>query len=291
MNRWDYFSSSNELFFEDVQPPYIIQDESSFRAEGGFPLGLHSKFYAGLAYSGASDEYYPSDRYSKEDKPDKTNFKTFVSQVGIETNSLNYKQYATEGTHQSINGKFVSGKEYYYPGSTAVFDKKTQITHNYLQLTTHTLRYYGLGKHITLGTYFEGAISSKDLFTTYKATKLSAPGFSPTPHSKSLFLSNFHANNYVSGGLKAIYQFSPAMHFRVEGYAFLPINEVLETSDHSPIKSDKLFNNYYLQGMTSLVYQTGIGPISLSLNYYEKEGTELYLTLNFGYILFNKRGL
>ena len=291
MNRWDYFSSSNELFFEDVQPPYVIQDENNFRVEGGFPLGLHSKLYAGLAYSGASDEYYQNDSFGKEDKPDKTNFKTFVSQAGVETNSLNYKQYATEGALQSINGKFVSGKEYYYPGSTATFSQTSETTHNYLQLTANTLRYYGFGKHLIMGTYLEGAISSKDIFTTYKATMLSAPGFSPTPHSKSLFLSNFHANNYMASGLKAIYKFSPAMHFRVEGYAFVPINEVVESADHTPIKNDKFFNNYYLQGMTSLVYQTGIGPISLSLNYYEKEGTDLYLTLNFGYILFNKRGL
>jgi NTE family protein len=42
--------------------------------------------------------------------------------------------------------------------------------------------------------------------------------------------------------------------------------------------------------MAALVYQTGVGPLSLSLNYYEKEDTKLYFLLSFGYVIFNKRG-
>jgi len=51
-----------------------------------------------------------------------------------------------------------------------------------------------------------------------------------------------------------------------------------------------LFNKYYLQGMAALIYHTGLGPVSLSVNYYEKTNTNLFLTLSFGYTLFNKRG-
>jgi NTE family protein len=42
--------------------------------------------------------------------------------------------------------------------------------------------------------------------------------------------------------------------------------------------------------MAALVYQTGAGPLSLSFNYYEKENTQTYFLLSFGYIIFNKRG-
>ncbi|MFV0266441.1 MAG: patatin-like phospholipase family protein, partial [Draconibacterium sp.] len=71
LNRWDYFASSSELFFENVRPPYIIRDELSFRVETGFPLGLNSKFYTGVAYSSASDQYYQTEIFNKEDEPDK----------------------------------------------------------------------------------------------------------------------------------------------------------------------------------------------------------------------------
>ena len=42
--------------------------------------------------------------------------------------------------------------------------------------------------------------------------------------------------------------------------------------------------------MAALVFDTGVGPASIMLNYYEKPNTKWFLTLNFGYILFNKRG-
>ncbi len=55
-------------------------------------------------------------------------------------------------------------------------------------------------------------------------------------------------------------------------------------------KSEDFFTSYYLQGLAALVYNTGAGPASIMVNYYEKPNTRFYLTLNFGYIIFNKRG-
>jgi NTE family protein len=42
--------------------------------------------------------------------------------------------------------------------------------------------------------------------------------------------------------------------------------------------------------MAGLVYHTGLGPLSVTLNYFDKENTKFYLGFSFGYILFNKRG-
>jgi NTE family protein len=291
LNRWDYYSSSSELFFEDVHPPYIIKEESNLRIEGGFPIGYHNKLYAGIAYSSATNEYYEANSFQKEDTPDNSIFNAFVSKIGIESNSLNYKQYATEGTSSGLEMRYIVGKETYDPGSTSAISYSTDNNHNYWQLNAHYLHYGRLSRKIILGTQLETSLSNKDLFYDYKSTKLSAPGFSPSPHSKSLFISDFHSNNYIAGGLHAVYNITSDFHFRVEGYCFLPIKEELEQDDYSVIKTDDLLGNYYWQGLAAFVYQTGIGPVSMSLNYYERSNTKLYFTLNFGYILFNKRGL
>ncbi|WP_319480582.1 patatin-like phospholipase family protein [uncultured Draconibacterium sp.] len=289
-NRWDYFSSSTELIFEDVRSPYIIKDETNFRLETGLPLGLHSKFYAGVAYSSASNDFYQTEETEAGSMPNNSKFNAFVSKVGFENNSLNYKQYATEGAHRGIDGRFVIGEEKYTAESNT--SSSTKLTnHNYFQLHAHSLRYFSLGERFVLGTHLESFLSTKELFRTYRSTKIAAQGFTPTPHSKSLFINEFNSNNYLAGGLKAIFKFSPDLHLRVEGYGFCPIHEELEQPDLTAIKSDDFINNYYLQGLAALVYQTGIGPVSLSFNYYEKSNTNLYVTLNFGYILFNKRGL
>jgi NTE family protein len=120
---------------------------------------------------------------------------------------------------------------------------------------------------------------------------LAAPGYYPTPHSRSLFIENFHSNNYLAGGLISVLNYNPSLHLRLEAHTFLPIKEELKNPDFTVYKNEKLFSDYYLQGMAALVLHTGMGPLSLALNYYEKPNTSLYLTLNFGYILFNKKGL
>ncbi|MDX8339840.1 patatin-like phospholipase family protein [Draconibacterium sp. IB214405] len=290
-NRWDYFSSSTELIFEDVRTPYIIKDETNFRIENGFPLGLHSKLYSGVAYSSASNDFYQTEDTDVENAVNTSKFNAFVSKIGFENNSLNYKQYATEGAHRGIEVNFVRGEEKYQPGTNKSSYATLTADHHYFQVHAHSLRYFPLGNRFVLGTHFETFLSNKDLFHTYRSTKLSAQGFTPSPHSKSLFINEFHANNYLAGGLKAIFALSPDLHLRVEGYGFCPIYEELEQPDLSAVESDNFIDNYYIQGLAALVYQTGIGPVSLSFNYYEKSNTNLYVTLNFGYILFNKRGL
>lgn len=292
MNRWDYYASSSELFFENVRPPFIIQDELNMRLEGGLPLGLHTKLYGGLAYSSADDEFYRAEDFSELDKPDNSYFKSFVARVGLENNSLNFKQYATEGSWKSIEFKGISGNETFSSGTLGKNISANKERHNYVLINSKLVNYFKISNFFTLGTHIEGSLSNKDLFKTYRSTKLSAPGFRPTPHSKSLFIEKFHSNNFVAGGLKTIFKFSPDMHLRLETFAFLPLKEeLINTEDLTAYKSDKIFDNYYLQGAAALVYQTGVGPVSLSANYYEKENTQLYVTLNFGYILFNKRGL
>jgi len=290
LNRWDYYASSSELFFENVRPPYIIQDELNLRLEGGFPLGLHSKLFMGAAFSSSTDEYYQQNEFYKEDIPDQTSFNAFVSQVGFENYSLNYKQYPTEGALKRINVKFITGSEEYDAGSTAERASAKQLKHNYFLINGVLIKYFKLGKRFNLGTHLEGTFSNNSLFYTYQSTVLAAPGFYPTPHSKSLFIPNFHSNNYLAGGIKTIFNLSSSMHLRLEGYGFVPIKEELMAADQSAYHNDKIFENYYLQANASLVYQTGIGPVSLSMNYYDKENTQFYVTLNFGYILFNKRG-
>lgn len=291
LNRWDYFSTSGELFFEDVRPPYIIQDEYNFRLETGTPLGVHNKLCGGIVFSTSRDEYYQTIVFKKEDVPDKTSFNAFAANVEFESNSLNNKQYATEGIYQNFSLKYIDGTETNFPGTTSVSDvNKYTADHDYLILRGIHDKYYKINKRITIGTLFEGVLSNKKTFSNYKSTLLSAPGFYPTPFSKTLYIENFHANNYLACGVKSIVNITGQLHLRLEGYSFLPINRIYNSETHQAIKSTKALEKIFVQGMGALVYQTSAGPLSLALDYYEKPDTKFYLTLNFGYILFNKRG-
>ncbi len=288
-NRWDYFVSSNELFFEDVAPPFIIQNESNFRNEIGLPLGLHEKLTAGLAWAGSRDEYYQAERFAAGEAVDRTDFNAAVSHIEYERNSHNARQYATEGIYRKVGLRYIVGRERYLPGMS-----NSQISsrhnHSYLLFNLVSDRYWLARRSFTIGHHIEAAFSNKKFFTNHTVSQLTAPGFNPTPHSKAMYVSNFHANNFIAGGLKGIYHINNSLHTRLEAYAFAPIYEAFRLPDNRTAKSDKIFTGLYWQGMAALVYETGLGPASLTVNYYDKTNTQWYVTLNFGYILFNKRG-
>ncbi len=291
LNRWDFFSSSSELFFEDVRPPFIIQDEFNVLLETGIPLGRHSKLFSNYSFVNSSDEYYLTEKFKKEDEPDNTGFIAFVSQIAIENSSLNYKQFASEGSFNSVSIKHIVGKETNEPGTTSTMQGKIKNNHSYFLARASTLKYWQMGSKFTFGTQLEALFSNKKPFQNCRSTLLAAPGYYPTPHSNSLFIENFHSNNFIAGGLKAIFNLNPTFNLRVEGHGFIPLKEERLNPDMTVEKNPALIDNYYLQGMAALVHHTGFGPVSIAINYYEKPGTKLYFTLNFGYILFNKRGL
>ncbi|MBN1819591.1 MAG: patatin-like phospholipase family protein [Prolixibacteraceae bacterium] len=290
LNRWDFFSSSGELFFEDVRPPYIIQDENNFRIEAGLPLGVRNKLSAGFSLADSDDEYYQIKKFAKDDTPDRTSFNGSAWHIEFQSNSLNYKQYATEGIFQNLSFKYIQGKEKNYPGSTSANMVESSDKHNYYLAQAIQEKYYRITKYFTLGTRIEGVYSNKKPFSNFTSTLLAAPGFYPTPHSKSMFNENFHANKYVAGGIKTIFKISDQVHFRTEGYVFAPVYRMIPTESLTVKIGEKSFDKIFFQGMCALVYQTGVGPLSLAANYYEKVDNKFYLTLNFGYILFNKRG-
>jgi NTE family protein len=291
LNRWDFYASSNELFFEDVRPPYIIQYENSWRNEIGFPVGLHEKLNFGLAWSGSQDHYYQIEKYNKEDTPDKTNFNASVTHVEYENNSLNIKQFATEGVYNNISARFIAGKESNIPGTTAENQQSQSKYHSYFLVKALTTHFYPVNKKISLGTHFEGVFSNKKDFFNYASNMLAAPGFNPTPHSRTIFIEKFHANNFIAAGFKSIYFLTPDVHTRIEGYAFIPLFESQKAVDFSVTHSDVLIKKIHWQGLAAIVLNTGVGPLSLALNYYDKPNTKWYWSLNFGYVLFNKRGL
>ncbi len=141
-----------------------------------------------------------------------------------------------------------------------------------------------------MGTRIEGVYSNKDVFRNYQSTVLASPGFYPTPHSKSMFIDNFHANKFVAGGLKGIFNLSSQFHLRLEAYTFMPVRKIESDNLFNAKYGEDIFTRNYIIAAGALVYHTGIGPVSLAFNYYEKPDTNLFVTLNFGYVLFNKRG-
>lgn len=290
LNRWDYYTSTTEFVFEDVRPPYIIQNEGNFRLELGFPTNTHGKFTLGGSYSNARDKYYLTESIKISDTPDQTIFDAFTATIANQANSFNDKQYPTEGISSCLSMSYISGNEKNNPGTTSNNPSDTQYSHNFYLLKGCYDRYFKINKHVAFGLLAEGVYSNKKTFSNYVSTVLSAPSFNPIPHSKTIFLNNFHADKYVASGIKGIIKFSDQLHFRAEAYGFAPLNEIIETNNYIAVYKVDKFPTIKFMGSGSLVYQSALGPISFSVNYYDKSQTKFFAMFNVGYILFNRRG-
>lgn len=290
LNRWDYFSSTTEFVFEDVRPPYITQNETNFRSEIGIPLKTRGKLTLGGAWSNSRDMYYLTESIKAADTPDRTSFDALSGTINIRTNSFNDKQYPTEGLASSLSLNYISGNERNTPGTTSNSLSKRKFSHDYFLLQGNYDRYIKINKLFTLGLMTEGVYSNKKPFSNYVSTVLAAPTFNPIPHSKTIYLNKFHANKYVASGIKTIFKVSDQFHFRAEAYGFVPIREIVETDNFVAVYDEDYYSSINFMGSGAFVFQSALGPISFSVNYYEKSQTKFFAMFNIGYILFNRKG-
>jgi NTE family protein len=289
LNRLDFFSSSNDLFFEDVRPSYLIQNERSFKISAGFPVSVNRFFRLGYSYGNSTDDYYQVTEFKKGDTVDVTKLNMNVFLISTERNTANYLQYATKGVRYVFRASYIEAKEKFYPGSTSLILNNMDKRHMWFEASVKYEHYFGITKHFSLGTHVEGVISNKGFLSNYTSTKLDAFAFSPTPHSKTLYIESFRANSFAALGIKPIIRINDVFHWRTEAYLFSPYREVLKNPDDNTAYYGQRFNKFYIMASSSVVAHTRFGPVSVGLNYYDKDERRFYLNFNFGYVLFNPK--
>ena len=288
LNRWDYFTSISEPFFEDVINPYLMHYDGNIRLNLG--LSITSNSYTQLAYSIARMRYhyYQVDKYTQADTADVTNFDLNSVSLIYKRNTLNRIQYPEEGSNLYYKAQFIGGNESYLHGSVSPDKQDYKESHYYFQIQARYVNYRRISSAFRLGYFAECVLSSTPSFRNYISTIMNAPVFQPTPHSKTLFMENYRAHSYAAAGVIPVINFRESLHLRIGAYIFQPYKSILEDEDYRAAYSDKFYNTRFTAN-TALVYHTPFGPASLSLNYYENSGSRFYFLFKFGYILFNQK--
>ena len=283
-NRWDFYKSSN-LFFEDVRPAYLVQNDQHAYLNVAMPVSNKDKLQIGGGLASTSDDYYQVAQFTQKDTADRTSFDMVTAHLLFERNTLNRKQYATQGTYFGFNARTVQGEEHTVPGSTAPDTLiPSRELHEWLQFKLVYDKYYKQRGVLRMGIYFEAVTSTQPLFNNYTASILSSPAFQPLAESKTLFQPNFRAHTYAAAGLKNIITIKNRFDLRLEGYVYQSYQEIQKDNTYS-----ELFLRRYVIGSASLVGHTPIGPICFSVNYYYKEAQPFSFLFHFGYIIFNKK--
>lgn len=289
LNSFDYFTSRTS-FFEEEQPSYLFQSERSFNFLLATPIKNKGKLAGALSIANMRNEYYQTNTFSLADTTDRTFFNNVNLNVFYEENSLNRKQYPTFGTYFLAKAYYVFGGEENIPGSTSAFDNTYKKLHSFIRFKVQYENYFRAIGRFTFGVHAEAVVSNQGFFRNYTSTLLLAPAFQPIPESRTLFLSAFRAYNYGAVGGRILFRIIKRFDFRLENYLYVPYRAIVQTPQQTATYA-KAFTQARYMGSGALVYDSPIGPVSLSLNYYEKEQKPWSLIFTLGYIIFNRRAI
>ena len=289
-NHFNYFKYAS-FFFDDKTPNYLIEQEYFGNLKLGMPISNTGKLSLVLTYAFTNDKYYQSNMFSRNDTADQTNFNFFAPSLIFEVNSLNRKQFANAGVRLLFSLSYINGREDMLPGSTAVSKDPVTQYHDWFLFRLVYDNYFQTLGPLKFGFYGEGVISNQPLFSNYLSSLLFSPSFQPIPESQAYFLPSFRAPNYAAAGLKMVLRVYKKIEYRLEGYLFQPYRQIKENPDDYSPYFGPVFADRAWMATTALVYNSPLGPLSLGVNYYDKQPDSFSLNFNFGFIIFNRRAM
>lgn len=289
-SRFDFFKGSQDLFFEDVRPSYLKVYDTHFRLNGGIGIAKNATIKAGFAIGNEQADYYLIDNFNSKDRPNEMRFNYTTLHITNEKNTLNFSQFPTQGHYYKIAARFIDGKTINRNGSInpEQYEKQTNNSWGVFSATNNYIA--NINKRLSLGFFTEAIVSTPSSFCDYYSTLVIAPVFQPTTHSRTMFLENYRANTYIAGGISPTIKITDLLYVQSGMYIFQPYKAILSGPKRSVTLSDPLPQPLFI-GEAALVWQTPIGPLSLSLNYYSKNINNYYFVFNFGYIIFNRKGI
>ncbi len=287
LSRWDYFTSRT-YFFEDVTPSFLKQNEISWSLNTGLPVNNSSKLVGGFSSFRLRDDYYQTNFFSRVDTADQTRLKGISPFVYFEKNTLNYKQFANSGCFFNLSARMVYGKETHIPGSTSLRQYTSEQIHTWWQLKMKYERFFEIAKPFRLGVLGEVVLSDQEMFNNYTATVLNAPAFSPVPVSQTRFSPEYRAHNYIAAGIRNIFIIRRNLDFRIEAYACMPYQPIIRNDDFNATYGQR-YSTINFAGSAGIVLHSPIGPVNLSVDYFNKNEDPLNFLFNIGYIIFNQK--
>lgn len=289
MNRWDYFRSF-ATFFEDVKPSFLVQNEMYTGLKFKHPIANTIKSTLEGRYFLLEDDYYQSDQFVNTDTTDFTIFQGVTGSWELEQNSLNRKQFANSGHYAAVKVRYVYGKEHSVSGSTAPLPFDATKYHSWLNLTGEVRSFVVDLPAFHLGLHGNAVFNTQSLFSNLTASTLAMTAFSPIPDMNTYFLQEYRSPQYIGLGTNVIFTIKRKLDIRLDGYFYQPF-VAITANDDGTFGYSKPFKGETYLASGSIIYNSYLGPIRATINYFPKQSNPLGFQLSFGYILFNQRAI
>jgi len=290
-NNWDFLSANDIISdqFNSENPTILRQLDRKFVLNVGFALGKKAKIVATAGGFNNRDNFSNNATLVSSDTLDVFRLSGEIYSLRFMRSNLNYKQFASKGYNLEVSLSYINGIERHEPGNTALF-RVSDYNGSWLKLKINAERYFDNRGIYTPGYLLSAVLSNQPVFNNYMATVTSASAFYPLPDSPTLLLQNFRNNNFLAAGFRNVLALNKKLDFRAEIYAFKPLASFFERAPQIAQQEFRL-DDLHFAASSSLVYHSPLGPISLSVNYYDDTETPLAALLNVGYLLFNRKSL
>ena len=287
-NGYRYNTFSTNSFFKDLKPPYITEDEINFRFDVGIPYKINGTLKSGIGIGRNRLVYYMSRDFSSTDTSEISNVNLLSAYLASDRNTMNNKQFPTEGTQRIHSIRAGYGVETYSPGSTSETDQNEILNYYWFSARFKNIGFVQMGTSFSLGYHIQAEATFKPLLSNYFSTIIEATAFQPNLFTNGLFMEHYRANQFIAFGLMPVYNFRKQVHAKLEAYAFVPVQEILRDQNNKAY-----LGNYFKTMRTmfnaSLNVVTVAGPVSFHLGYITDEESPWLIQLSFGYLLFNKK--
>ncbi|MBL7873039.1 MAG: patatin-like phospholipase family protein [Cyclobacteriaceae bacterium] len=287
-NTWDYFQGK-DLVLKNIQPTVLNRIDRKIGLSWGFPIRGNYKLTLDGSYINNRDQYINSRVLVSTDTLDILRLRGSRLGINFSTNTLNRKQYASTGKLYSFSADWFGVNEILEPGNTSIAVDATKSYRTWVRAKISLEQYFKRGIYSS-GYFLEGVFSNQPVFTNYGGTIINAPAFYPMQDSKTLLLENFRAFNFVAGGWRNVFAIRKSLDFRIEGYLFKPIESIGMGQNQEAALSREI-TDLFFAGTAGFVLHSTVGPISLSINYYDDKQNELGVLLHVGFLLFNKASM
>ena len=287
-NRWDYFRSF-ATFFEDVKPSFLVQNEMYLGVSLKNPIGNTITSKVDGRWFELEDTYYQTDNFTNKDTADLTRFYGGSASWTLTQNTLNRRQFANSGHFVEVKTRLNFGTEHTVPGSTAL-NNEMYKPHSWFNLNIDYQSFIVDQSMFHLGIHGQFVYNTQPLFANYTATLLSMTEFSLIPDSKTYFLPEYRSPQYAAAGLNLIFTIMKKIDIRFDTYLYQPLIQINELPDGSQEFSE-LFQGRSIMASSSIIYNSYIGPLRFTLNYFPQQTNPLALQLSLGYVIFNDRAI
>ncbi len=288
INSWS-FLQGDDIVQKKFTPTVLDRTDRKYGVNIGFPIGDQYKLVLNGSFISNNDQYIDNSFLVSTDTLDALKLTGSRAGISFSSNSLNRKQYASQGKSYTFSANLFNMTEQLNPGNTSVLKSPTSNSRTWIQGKVTLEQYFKAGFYSS-GYYLEGVISNQPTFSNYFGSIIYAPAFNPMQDSRTLLLQNFRAYNYLAGGWRNVFTLRKSLDLRLEAYAFKPLVGISNGADQQAKLNEDIIKIYFA-GTAGLVMHSTIGPIGLSLNYYDDSNRQLGVLLHVGFLLFNKTSM